>query len=190
MRTYLPLPADHVHLGPGITAKRLTNTSMPINQLPPIHLILLSHYHEDHFDKLVEDKLRRDIPIVTTPHASYHLTTAQYKGEPFTALTAPDTWQAADISAGDARLRVTAMPGKHVPTGLTETVNKALGAVPPTNGWMVELFGNATEPYRIYISGDTLMVDDLKTIHEKYPHVDLMLIHLGGYGSAAFYLAS
>ena len=55
---------------------------------------------------------------------------------------------------------------------------------------MVELFGVATEPYRMYISGDTLMVDDLKTIHEKYPHVELMLIHLGGYGSAAFYLAS
>lgn len=34
--------------------------------------------------------------------------------------------------------------------------------------------------YWIYISGDTRMVDDLKAIPEKYPHVDLMLIHLGG----------
>ena len=40
-------------------AKRLTHPSIPLNQLPPIHLILLSHYHEDHFDKLVEDRLRR-----------------------------------------------------------------------------------------------------------------------------------
>jgi L-ascorbate metabolism protein UlaG (beta-lactamase superfamily) len=35
---------------------------------------------------------------------------------------------------------------------------------------------------RIYISGDTLMVDDLKAIPEHYKgqNVDLMLIHLGG----------
>ncbi|KAI0327310.1 Metallo-hydrolase/oxidoreductase [Cubamyces sp. BRFM 1775] len=175
---------DHVHLGPGVTAQRLTNPSMPIDQLPPIHLVLLSHYHEDHFDKLVEDRLRRDLPIVTTPHAQHHLTAAQAKGEPFTAVTALDTWQAADIhaigDAGDSRLRVIAMPGKHVPAGFTETVNNVLGAVPPTNGWMVELLGEGDRTYRIYISGDTLMVDDLKTIPDKFPHVDLMLIHLGG----------
>ncbi|KAI0761657.1 Metallo-hydrolase/oxidoreductase [Trametes elegans] len=158
---------DHVHLGPGVTAQRLTNPS-----------------HEDHFDKLVEDRLRRDLPIITTPHAQHHLTTAQTKSNPFTAITALDTWQAVDVHAigdsADAKLRVIAMPGKHVPPGLTEAVNKALGAVPPTNGWMVELLDEGGRPYRIYISGDTLMVDELKAIPEKFPHVDLMLIHLGG----------
>lgn len=36
--------------------------------------------------------------------------------------------------------------------------------------------------YRIYISGDTLMVDDLKEIPKRYAgqNVDLMLVHLGG----------
>jgi L-ascorbate metabolism protein UlaG (beta-lactamase superfamily) len=36
--------------------------------------------------------------------------------------------------------------------------------------------------YRIYISGDTLLVDDLKQIPEwlKGQGIDLMLIHLGG----------
>jgi len=36
--------------------------------------------------------------------------------------------------------------------------------------------------YRIYISGDTLMVDELKEIPERYKgqNIDLMLIHLGG----------
>ena len=35
---------------------------------------------------------------------------------------------------------------------------------------------------RIYISGDTLMVDELKKIPEHYKgqNIDLMLIHLGG----------
>lgn len=36
--------------------------------------------------------------------------------------------------------------------------------------------------YRIYITGDTLMVDDLKKIPELYRNerIDLMLAHLGG----------
>jgi L-ascorbate metabolism protein UlaG (beta-lactamase superfamily) len=36
--------------------------------------------------------------------------------------------------------------------------------------------------YRFYISGDTLMVDELKKIPEVYKdqQIDLMLIHLGG----------
>lgn len=36
--------------------------------------------------------------------------------------------------------------------------------------------------YRIYISGDTLMIDELKEIPERYKgkNIDLMLIHLGG----------
>lgn len=35
---------------------------------------------------------------------------------------------------------------------------------------------------RIYISGDTLLVDELKGIPERYKgqNIDLMLIHLGG----------
>lgn len=38
------------------------------------------------------------------------------------------------------------------------------------------------DPGRIYISGDTLMVDELKQIPERYrgQNIDLMLIHLGG----------
>lgn len=58
--------------------------------------------------------------------------------------------------------------------------------IPPTNGWMVELgYENDSifkTGYRIYISGDTLMVNELKEIPKRYPNhpIDLMLIHLGG----------
>lgn len=67
-----------------------------------------------------------------------------------------------------------------------------MNKVPPTNGWMLELgyttsSENNTDTnfscgYRIYISGDTLMVDELKEIPERYAgqNIDLMLIHLGG----------
>jgi L-ascorbate metabolism protein UlaG (beta-lactamase superfamily) len=190
---------DHVHLGPGVTGTRQTNPALDLHALPRIDMVLLSHYHADHFDAEVEGSLRRDLPIVTTPHARQCLVDAKPEPERFTHVTALDTWQtgivhvkegssSADDTKGPA-IRVTAMPGEHVPPGPLKVANDLLGAVPPTNGWMVEL-GEAAgassdafkSGYRIYISGDTLMVDALKGIPEwlKGKGVDLMLVHLGG----------
>jgi hypothetical protein len=49
-------------------------------------------------------------------------------------------------------------------------------------GAVLALLAAHNMPDRIYISGDTLMVDDLKAIpqHYKGQNIDLMLIHLGG----------
>ena len=188
---------DHVHLGPGVSATRRTNPAIDIEELPHIDVILLSHYHEDHFDKLVEDKLSRTIPIVTTPHAHKCLTS---KGaDSFTNVHALDFWDSLiidvkpkSITTGPTpSLKVTGMPGKHVPQGPLNVANEILKAVPPTNGWMIELgysspsSSNADEfesGYRMYITGDTLMVDELKEIPQRYEglDIDLMLIHLGG----------
>ncbi len=60
---------DHVHLGPGVIGTRQTNPAVDLHDLPPIDIVLLSHYHADHFDHLVERSLRRDLPIISTPHA-------------------------------------------------------------------------------------------------------------------------
>ncbi|KAJ5814588.1 hypothetical protein N7474_006365 [Penicillium riverlandense] len=134
----------------------------------------------DHFDQKVEASLRRDLPIITTPHAQAHLTA---KGaDSFTCVSALNPFEQVFVEINGAlakrrgkhaRLRVTGMPGKHVP---------------PTNGWMLELGHGAPGTanfecgYRIYISGDTLMVDELKEIPRRYAgqQIDLMLAHLGG----------
>ncbi|CZT13073.1 uncharacterized protein RAG0_16664 [Rhynchosporium agropyri] len=191
---------DHVHLGPGVTGTRVTDPAVDLHDLPPIDVVLLSHYHADHFDEMVEESLRRDLPIITTPHAKSHLAHKAGKNEAFTAVYALDTFDSmivdvksatGDESPRTKALRVTAMPGKHVPPGVLGTLNDLVGAVPPTNGWMLEL-GTSTSPtpspssfqssYRIYISGDTLLVPELKSIPERYAgqDIDLMLIHLGG----------
>jgi L-ascorbate metabolism protein UlaG (beta-lactamase superfamily) len=188
---------DHVHLGPGVGATRQTNPAVNLEELPRIDVIFLSHYHEDHFDREVEEKLTRNIPIITTPHAHQCLTS---KGdESFTNVHALDFWETLVLNVDNETLskdkqpslKITGMPGKHVPPGPLNVANEILGAVPPTNGWMIELgYSNQSSPseesfengYRIYISGDTLMVDELKEIPERYKdqNIDLMLIHLGG----------
>ncbi|KAL4951171.1 beta-lactamase superfamily domain-containing protein [Aspergillus filifer] len=184
---------DHVHLGPGVSSTRKTNPAVDLHELPRIDLVLLSHYHGDHFDQHVEASLRRNLPIVTTSHAKSILTskgpdsfTNIHDLEPFQQLMINIKTDSSD-SVSPA-LRVTGMPGKHVPvTKPIEKLNEFLGAVPPTNGWMLELghgdnASNFKNGYRIYISGDTLMVDDLKEIPKRYGehNIDLMLIHLGG----------
>jgi L-ascorbate metabolism protein UlaG (beta-lactamase superfamily) len=151
--------------------------------------------NSDHFDDKVEASLRRDMPIISTLHAYRHLSTKP-NGEEFTHVLPLDPFENCllpIVTPGNSNkrpcIKVTAMPGKHVPPGprhILEKLNELVQAVPPTNGWMVELghekmMGEVECGYRIYISGDTLMVDELKAIPERYKgkQIDLMLIHLG-----------
>src|SRR5258708_4039388 len=78
---------DHVHLGYGLTSRRLTNPAMDFEQLPDIDLVVLSHMHEDHFDRLVQQRLRKTIPILTTPQAASKL-----RGLGFQDLYPLQTW--------------------------------------------------------------------------------------------------
>ena len=160
---------DHVHLGYGLTATRLTNPAVEIEDLPPLDFVLLSHLHGDHFDRLAERRLNKATPIVSTRHATSYL-----KKVGFTKLHTLRTWEPLDVQKGEAHLRLTAMPGTHGPG--------PLGAVlPPVMGSMLE-FGRAGERalLRMYISGDTLVHDRLREIPRRFPDIDVALLHLGG----------
>jgi hypothetical protein len=127
---------DHVHLGPGVSSARRTNPSVDLHDLPRIDLVLLSHYHADHFDQEVEASLRRDLPIVSTSHAKKALSskgddsfTNVHDLEPFQELMVNVT---EDTVQKQPRIRVTGMPGKHV-AGPIEKINEYVSAVyPPT----------------------------------------------------------
>ena len=83
---------DHVHLGPGVTGERVTNPAIDLHELPRIDVVLLSHYHADHFDQKAKASLRRSLPTITTPHAKSCL---QSKGpeESFTEVHDLDFFQ-------------------------------------------------------------------------------------------------
>src|SRR5579872_2826294 len=64
---------EHVHLGYGMRAKRLTDPAIDIKNLPELDLVVLSYMHEDHFDRVVQRKLSKFVPIVTTAQATHAL---------------------------------------------------------------------------------------------------------------------
>lgn len=160
---------DHVHLGYGLTSERLTNPAIDIEQLPHIDFCILSHYHGDHFDQLVEEKLQKDLMIITTQHAADEL-----KEKGFIAPLALRTWESITVDGNEASVQVTSMPGQHGP-GIVDF------AMPPVMGSILDFKANSGERMlRMYISGDTLIHDDLEEIPKRFPDVDLALLHLGG----------
>lgn len=161
---------NSVHLGYGIHSKRLTNPAIELAEVPKVDFVLLSHLHEDHFDRVVLRKLARTTPIVTTPQAAEPL-----KKKGFKTIYPLKTWESFILERGALQLKVTAMPGKHARGRLA-------GLLPLVMGSMLEFQQVATEEtlMRLYISGDTIYMRDLTAIPQRYPNIDLGLFHLGG----------
>jgi len=77
------------------------------------------------------------------------------------------------IDKGDARLRITATPARHGPP-LVDLV------LPDVMGSILEASSPLGPTPRIYITGDTLIIDELEEIPRRFPEIDIALLHLGG----------
>lgn len=158
---------EEVPLGYGLSATRLKDPAIEIDQLPPVDVIVLSHFHGDHFDQVAQERLNRAIPIVTTPEAA-----SQLNDLAFTDVRALERWESARFERDGSSLTITATPGRHGPPVVSF-------ALPDVMGSVLEFEANVPAP-RIYISGDTLMYDDIEEIPRRFPDLDYGLLHLGG----------
>jgi L-ascorbate metabolism protein UlaG (beta-lactamase superfamily) len=178
---------EKVPLGYGLDTIRLTNPAMEINQLPPLDLVLLSHFHGDHFDQVAIRELDKLLPIVSNSHAVDELS---IRG--FTNTKKLDTWEnitftKKDNNNNDVELQITAMPGRHGPFPVAMFLPKVNGSILDfkIKGYRNDSNSNnnshnSNQLFRIYITGDTMVFDDIKEIPKHYPNVDLALLHLGG----------
>ncbi|MFG1929391.1 MBL fold metallo-hydrolase [Mycobacterium sp. NPDC048908] len=160
---------EHVHLGHGVWARREVEPACQIADLPSIDLIVLSHYHGDHFDDVAAQELDKELPIVSTADAVEKLSALGF--EQGHAL---GTWESLVVHKGDATLNITAMPAKHA------TEEEVDGLLMPVNGHLLDFSSGSDHLYRLYITGDTMLVDSLEEIPRRYPDIDLGLIHTGG----------
>jgi len=158
---------QHIHIGYGLFTKRLTDPALTVDQVPPVDFVLVSHLHADHFDRVAMARLNRSLPLICPPAAAR---TLRRKG--FFQATGLATWNPVRVAKpGCPPLHITAMPGRHAPRWLSPLM-------PAVMGTLLE-FG-ATPTFRVYISGDTLIHEELKQIPQRVPEIHLALLHLGG----------
>ncbi|MFF0496927.1 MBL fold metallo-hydrolase [Nocardia aobensis] len=160
---------QHAYLGYGLVSRRLREPALTIDELPPIDAIALSHMHGDHWDRTAQRDLDHDLPILTTPHAAKRL-----RRRGFGAAEALRTWDGHEIVKGAAKVRITSLPGRHAPAWTWRML-------PPVMGTMYE-FGPVDGPVhrRLYVSGDTLLVQELDQIPRRFDDIDAGVLHLGG----------
>jgi len=94
------------YLGKGLVSRRLTEPAIDVSELP-VDLIVLSHLHGDHFDRVAKAGLDRSVPILTTVQAANRLNRWGFRALPLN-LAGRDrpTFRvdvASDCPAGKAR---------------------------------------------------------------------------------------
>jgi L-ascorbate metabolism protein UlaG (beta-lactamase superfamily) len=158
---------QRAYLGKGLWSRRLTNPGMRPADLPALDLVVLSHLHGDHFDRVAKAELSRAQPVVTTPAAADRLRRWGFEARGL------DTWSAETFTRGNETLTVQSLPGVHA-RGILGTL------LPPVMGSLLEHRVDGAVSRRVYLSGDTLTGDHLDEIHRRHPDIDVAVVHLGG----------
>ncbi|TDC11285.1 MBL fold metallo-hydrolase [Nonomuraea longispora] len=157
------------YLGYGLVSRRLSDPAVPIEELPPLDAVVLSHMHGDHWDRVARRGLDRATPIVTTRAAAGRLRRGGFR-----ASVGLEEWQQHELHGPGGTVRLTALPARHAP-------GPAEALLPPVIGTMLE-FCNQDERVELtmHISGDTLLDRRLDAIPRRFPDIDLAVVHLGG----------
>jgi L-ascorbate metabolism protein UlaG (beta-lactamase superfamily) len=155
------------YLGHGLASRRRTEPALRITELPPLDAIVLSHMHGDHWDRNARRGLDHALPVLTTPKAARAL-----HRQGFGRAEGLPTWASRTLEKDGQRLTVTALPGQHA-TGPARLL------LPPVMGSLLDLEAGEAR-LRLYITGDTLLVDQLREIPRRYGDIDAAVLHLGG----------
>jgi L-ascorbate metabolism protein UlaG (beta-lactamase superfamily) len=159
---------QRAYLGKGLYSKRLTEPSRQVVDLPTLDLVVLSHLHGDHFDRIARAQLDRTLPVLSTTSAADRL-----RRWGFENAAGLSTWESTSYQDAGHRLTVRAVPGQH-----GRGVARAL--VPPVMGTVLELESPDGDQVRVYVSGDTLYSPTLAQVTEHCGPLDAAVLHLGG----------
>jgi L-ascorbate metabolism protein UlaG (beta-lactamase superfamily) len=144
--------------------ERFHPVPLPVEALPPLDAVVISHDHYDHLDYDTVQRLKtRQVPFLVPLGVGAHL---EYWGIPLGLIHELDWWQDAVV----AGLRFVATPARHFS-------GRGLGADQTLwSGWA--LIGAKR---RVYYSGDTAMFEGFAQIGERLGPFDAALIEVGAY---------
>lgn len=157
------------YLGYGLTTKRRTEPALGVHRLPPIDVIVLSHVHGDHWDRVARRGLDPKTPVVTTPQAARVLAR-----QGFATSVGLEPWESHRLYGPGGTLTITAVPARHAPWPAHRLLPPVMGSVLT----FTDELGEVT--LRLLISGDTLLDRELAEIPRRFPDLDLGIVHLGG----------
>eukprot|EP01122_Echinamoeba_exundans_P013626 TRINITY_DN5984_c0_g1_i1.p1 TRINITY_DN5984_c0_g1~~TRINITY_DN5984_c0_g1_i1.p1 ORF type:complete len:406 (+),score=70.06 TRINITY_DN5984_c0_g1_i1:212-1429(+) len=143
--------------------KRYRPPPCGIDELPPIHFVIISHNHYDHLDALAVQKLGNGpLWIVPKGHMKW------FQGMGVNRVVEFDWWDELEIAP---ELRVVCLPAQHWSKRTLTDDNCALWS-----GWGV--FGSKQ---RVFFAGDTGYCTGFQEIGKKFGPFDLGLIPIGAY---------
>jgi L-ascorbate metabolism protein UlaG (beta-lactamase superfamily) len=151
-------PGDHPRPGTQIVLRKLAGPAIPIEELPQIDAVLLSHdHHVDNLDDAGRAFLPRAGRVLTTRDGAERLDVDAAGLEPR---------QSVEL---DRAVRVTALPAEHGPPPIAARNG-------PVIGFLLRGDGLPT----VYVSGDNASVDVVRAIVAEHGPIDIAVLFAGG----------
>ncbi|MGB5216892.1 MAG: MBL fold metallo-hydrolase [Smithella sp.] len=157
-------PVFNSRLSPvrGIGFKRRSPPGIPLDRLPPIHAVLISHNHYDHLDLYTVKKLGN------SPKYFIPLKLGKwFRDQKITNYVEMDWWDTTMFKD----IRIVSVPGQHFSRRGVRDGNKTLWS-----GWVLE-----TQRGKILFAGDTGYSPHFREIREKLGPMRLALLPIGSY---------
>jgi len=144
---------------------RFYPSPLPLDELPALDCVLLSHDHADHLDPFAIRALAaRGVRFVAPLGVGAHL---EAWGVSPSDITELDWWDSIDV----AGLTLTATPARHFSGRGLRDRDATLWA-----GWVIAGTG-----HRVYYAGDSAMDDVFVEVSERLGPFDLTMIEIGAY---------
>ena len=148
--------------------KRFHAVPVPIPELPPIDVLLLSHDHYDHLCRSSIHQLAKlPMQVVTALGVAKHL---EVYGMPPERIHELDWNESVELPG----VRFTATPAQHFSGRGMGDRNATLWA-----SWVIE-----TSHHKLFFSGDTGLFPELADIGRKHGPFDLTMLEIGAYHPA------